>query len=104
MALPTRLRTAVVSRSESPKTFAPRANDDTISAPLDPATSLGCRRADVDQLRIVQGTGDLKTGKIDDLLDQTGEPRALHLHPVGKACHCLRSIVDLQEALGQQSQ
>src|SRR5450759_1840210 len=42
MALPTRLRTAVVSRSESPKTCAPWASEDTISAPRDPATSLDC--------------------------------------------------------------
>src|SRR5680860_815130 len=45
MALPTRLRMAVVSRSASPNTWTPGDRDDTISMARDSATSRDCSAA-----------------------------------------------------------
>src|SRR5665647_1241975 len=47
MALPTRLRMAVVSRSASPNTWTPGDKDDTISMARDSATSRDCSMADL---------------------------------------------------------
>src|SRR4029079_14489434 len=63
----------------------------------------GCH-SDVDQLGLLQGGVDLKAGEVDDLLDQTGEPRALHLHPAGEAGHRLGVVRRLADGLGPQSQ
>ena len=65
---------------------------------------LGCCGADIHQFGVVQSACELQAGEVDNLLDQTSEPGALYLHPVGEACHRLGIVVGLKDGLGEQGQ